>query len=281
MALPDFIIIGAMKCGTSTLQSQLSAQSGVFMTKQKEPNFFSDDAIYEKGLEWYQSLFTDAADDDIKGEASTHYTKLPTYPDCLPRMATDLSAVKLIYMIRNPIERAISHYIHEWSMGVMSDDIEAAFKLYPELLSYGKYGAQIEPYIDTFGLDNIHLTSLEAIKADPQKCLSEIGGFLGAKQFLHWRNNVQRANVSSTRIKRFPFHKILVESSFATNLRRKLVSQRLRDKIKASRQMSKRPKLSDYTKAYYESEFVKDYERLSRLFPDNHHLNLSYPFVSA
>ncbi len=281
MALPDFIIIGAMKCGTSTLQSQLSAQTGVFMTKEKEPNFFSDDAIYEKGIEWYQSLFNDAAVDDIKGEASTHYTKLPTYPDCLSRMAADLSAVKLIYLIRNPIERAISHYIHEWSMGVITEDFETAFKSHPEILSYGHYGAQITPYIDTFGIDNIHLVSLEAIKADPQQSLSEIGEFLGVNRPLHWYKDIQRANVSSARIKRFPFHNILIDSSIATILRRKLIPQGFRDKIKSLRQMSKRPEISECAKKHYELEFIKDYERLSLLFPCNRHLNLSYPFVTT
>ena len=68
MALPDFLIIGAMKCGTSTLQAQLAAQPGIFMTTPKEPNFFSDDAIYANGLGWYEDLFAGAGPDDRKGE---------------------------------------------------------------------------------------------------------------------------------------------------------------------------------------------------------------------
>ena len=60
MALPDFFIIGAMKCGTSTLQAQLARQDGVFMTTPKEPNFFSDDDIFAKGRAWYEGLFADA-----------------------------------------------------------------------------------------------------------------------------------------------------------------------------------------------------------------------------
>ena len=118
MTLPDFIIIGAMKCGTSTLQAQLAAQPGVFMTTPKEPNFFSDDDIFEKGMAWYSALFDGAAPGDLKGEASTHYTKLPNYPDTVSRLkqAYDEAGAdypKLVYMIRNPLERAISHYMHE------------------------------------------------------------------------------------------------------------------------------------------------------------------------
>ncbi len=77
--LPDFIIIGAMKSATSTLHNQLSAQPGIFMSTPKEPNFFSDDDIYNQGLSWYSGLFSDANARDICGESSTHYTKLPDY----------------------------------------------------------------------------------------------------------------------------------------------------------------------------------------------------------
>ena len=54
---PHFIIIGGMKCATSTLHDQLAAQPGFFMTEPKEPNFFSNDEIYERGLDWYTDLF--------------------------------------------------------------------------------------------------------------------------------------------------------------------------------------------------------------------------------
>ena len=95
MALPDYLIIGAMKCGTSTLAVQLGAQPGLFMTTPKEPNFFSDDVIYSRGAAWYQALFDDAKPGDIKGEASTHYTKLPTHPDTLSRLRNLLALLTI------------------------------------------------------------------------------------------------------------------------------------------------------------------------------------------
>ena len=92
--LPDFLIIGAMKSGTSTLQAQLAVQPGLFMTTPKEPNFFSDDDIYAKGIDWYRSLFDAAAAGDLKGEASTHYTKLPDYPDTVTRLAASFARAR-------------------------------------------------------------------------------------------------------------------------------------------------------------------------------------------
>jgi hypothetical protein len=77
---PNFIIIGAMKCATSTLHEQLARQPGFFMSQPKEPNFFSDDSAYARGEDWYLGLFAGTRPGDICGESSTHYTKLPTYP---------------------------------------------------------------------------------------------------------------------------------------------------------------------------------------------------------
>ena len=69
------------------------------MSTPKEPYFFSDDPQYAKGLDWYTSLFDDAADRDICGESSTHYTKLPTYPQTIKRMRQHAPNIKLIYVI--------------------------------------------------------------------------------------------------------------------------------------------------------------------------------------
>ena len=84
--LPDFIVMGAMKSATSTLHEQLSMQHGLFMSEEKEPNFFSNDEVYAKGLDWYSSLFANAPPGAACGESSTHYTKLPTYPQTVARM---------------------------------------------------------------------------------------------------------------------------------------------------------------------------------------------------
>ena len=94
------------------------------MTTPKEPNFFSDDEIFARGLPWYENLFDAAASDDLKGEASTHYTKLPTYPNAAARLHAAHPDAKLIYLTRDPVERLVSHHIHEWTMGNMGRDIE-------------------------------------------------------------------------------------------------------------------------------------------------------------
>ena len=80
---PDFIVVGAMKSATTTLHEQLARQPGVFMSRPKEPNFFSDDAIYARGWGWYSSLFraASAADASRRVEHALHQAShLPVGP---------------------------------------------------------------------------------------------------------------------------------------------------------------------------------------------------------
>ena len=130
--LPDFVIMGAMKCATTTLHKQLAAQLGIFMSTPKEPCFFSNDEVYHKGLDWYQSLFRGAAPGEICGEASTNYTKMPTYPATVDRMQRHLPHVRLIYIMREPIDRLGSHYAHDWTLGDISVPIDQAIDEHPE-----------------------------------------------------------------------------------------------------------------------------------------------------
>lgn len=277
--LPDYIIIGAMKCGTSTLAAQLGAQDALFMTTPKEPNFFSDPDIYAHGLDWYSDLFSPAAPGDLRGEASTHYTKQPDYPDVISRLTATGASPKLIYMIRNPLERAISHYIHEWTEGVISSDLSTALHNFPALINYSCYGDQIAPWAAQFGADNILLLSLEAMQQDHQAVLDAAGAFLG-RENLVWQDNLERVNVSAERIRRLPFQDILINNPVAVRLRRALIPQKLRDNIRQSRQMRERPKLDPADRALLEQRFAADYAKLKAIFPDRPGLDLSYPFLT-
>jgi len=280
MALPDFLIIGAMKCGTSTLQAQLAAQPGILMSTPKEPNFFSDDSIYAQGMKWYESLFDQAAPGDLLGEASTHYTKLPTYPSTLARLQQALAKPKLIYLIRDPVSRALSHYIHEWTMGNMSSDIETSFEKHSELVDYGRYAYQIEPYLEAFGRDAIFLSTLEEMKRAPQDFLDRVGSFLGFGNLLVWQEEQALVNASAERIRRFPLHGLVFDNPVATALRRNLVPQSVRDRIRRGRQMSKRPELPETRIRTLERIYADDFWKLSAMFPDHPDIRSAYPFLS-
>jgi len=276
---PDYIIIGAMKCGTSTLAAQLGAQEGVFMTTPKEPNFFSDDDVHAKGLAWYQDLFATAHPDDLKGEASTHYTKLPTHPETLARLDVLPATPKIIYLIRNPLDRVVSHYIHEWSQGVISTPLEDALNSHPELIDYGRYGMQLAPWVARFGVENVLVLSLEEMKRAQQDVLDRVGSFLGTPN-LHWVMDLEQMNVSAERIRRLPLQSLLVENALATWLRRTLIPQGLRDRVKAARQMQTRPALSEADRLRLIRVYSEDFALLKTTCPDALNLDLAYPFVT-
>ena len=279
MALPDFLIIGAMKCGTSTLQAQLAHQPGVFMTTPKEPNYFSDDPVFAKGQAWYEALFAEAAPDDLKGEASTHYTKLPTHPETIARMRVVLTTPRLIYMIRDPMSRAISHYIHGWSEGRFGPDAAEAFRQTPELVEYGCYGMQIAPYVEAYGADRIHLTSLEQVNADPEAEFGRIAAFLGLPEGTVWIHDLPAQNVSARRVRRLPLQGLLIDNPVATALRRALVPKSIRSRVRAQRTLADRPEIPPDLQVRLESRFLEDRAQLARLFPDHPALELCYPFA--
>jgi hypothetical protein len=268
-----------MKCGTTTLAAQLGAQQGIFVTDPKEPNFFSDDAVWARGPDWYAGLFAHAEPGDLKGEASTHYTKRPTHPHALERMQSLLGDAppRLIYMIRDPVARAVSHYIHGWSRDEIAGSLPQAVAGHPELVDYGCYGMQIAPYVSAFGPEAILLTSLEAMKADPAGELARIGAFLG--RAVQLQDDLGARNVSAERARRLPLHRLLVDNPVATALRRSLVPKALRNRIRRARTMQERPELPADLRARMEARFLADRAELARLFPDHPALTACYPFA--
>jgi hypothetical protein len=232
---PDFLIVGAMKCGTTTLAEQLGAQPGVFMTKPKEPFFFSNDDVFERGLDWYADLFAKAECGDIKGEASTHYTMLPTYPDTIARLKAAVPAPKLIYVLRNPVQRALSHYKHEWIERRITCDATTAFDRHPELIDYGRFAMQLEPFVKVFGCDAIKVTSLELLKTDRDEEFARLGRHIGMTTTARWRDDLKAKNVSSQRSRKLPLHRLLVSHPLSIKLRRSLVPKWLDQHIRLAR----------------------------------------------
>ena len=276
---PDFIVVGAMKCGTSTLAEQLAEQPGIFMTTPKEPNFFSDDAVFARGPGWYASLFDAARPSDIRGEASTHYTKRPDLPRTVERMKAALPQVRLVYMIRDPVARLVSHYIHEWTENRITLPIGAAVQSHTSLVDYGRYGWQIEPFVQAWGAGAICLTSLERLTADPAGELARIAAHVGHAGAVTWHDGLDAANTSANRARKLPFHNVLIANPVATALRRALVPKALRRRIRDSRKMQGRPELPPEVRASLQVRFAEDRALLATFFPGDPSLDMAYPFL--
>lgn len=259
---PDFIIIGAMKCATSTLHEQLALQPGIFMTEPKEPNFFSNDEEYEKGLEWYLSLFETAQITDFCGESSTHYTKLPTYPHTIERLQQHFPNVKLIYIMRHPIDRLVSQYIHEWTQQVISYDINQAIIKHPELIEYSLYTKQLKPYFEAFGQDKILPIFFERFIKFPQEELERVCQFIGYSGQPTWKMDLEIQNASAERLRKSAWRDFLVEAPVLKEIRKTLIPKSFRNWVKGFWTMKKRPQLTEENLKYLQGIFDQDLEIL-------------------
>lgn len=255
---PDFMIIGAMKSATSTLHEQLAASDGFFMSRPKEPNFFSDDDAFGRGLSWYAGLFAAAPAGALKGESSTHYTKLPTHPRTLERLAASVRTRRFVYVMRHPMDRLVSHYIHEWSQGVVREPIDEAVASRPELVAYGCYAMQLAPWFERFGREAVLPVFFERLAAHPEEELARVARFVGHAGPISWKSEIGRQNVSAERVRRSPLRDALVASPTLTALRRRFVPRALRDRIKARWQMRDRPALSPSAAARVAERFDAD-----------------------
>jgi hypothetical protein len=230
--LPDFLIIGAMKSATTTLHVQLSRQPGLFMSQPKEPNFFSDDDQFARGLDWYGALFESAGDDALCGESSTHYTKLPTFPHAVDRIASTFPRVKLIYVMRHPVDRLISQYVHELTTGRITMGILEALETHPELIDYGRYSLQLQPYLETFGPESVLPVFFSRLVEHSQDELERICRFIGYAGTPRWDHAVKPQNVGSERLRQSMLREVLVRAPLLTTLRRSLVPRSWSESIK-------------------------------------------------
>jgi hypothetical protein len=242
--LPNFVIIGAMKSATSTLYEQLLRQPGIFLPRLKEPNFFSNDEHYSRGMEWYSGLFEEAGGSDILGEASTHYTKLPTYPQTVTRMRNCLEQPRLIYVMRDPVDRLISQYIHQWSEGEIRCGLDEALTRHPELIAYSCFVHQLEPFITAYGKSTILPVFFDRLRADPRGQLERVCRFVGYEGEVEWHEDLSRRNVSAERVRKFPLYDLLVDHPVATKLRQALIPKPVRKRVRQFLSFGEQPTLS-------------------------------------
>jgi hypothetical protein len=194
---PNFIIIGAARSGTTSLYKYLESHPDVFMSEVKEINFFSNEKYWRKGTSWYYTHFQKAKEKCI-GEASTSYTNYPNLLNTPSRVYDLLPDAKLIYVLRDPINRFISHYLHRVDRGVEERNIEDIIKNHKNdfLLTQGKYYLQIKQYLKYFHKDSILLLTIEDLKNSPNETVKNIYKFLNVDDSFSKKQKLFRHNVN-------------------------------------------------------------------------------------
>lgn len=176
--LPNLIIIGAMKCGTTSLHHYLNLHPQISMSRHKELDFFIPTKKWKKGLEWYESHFNEQA--EIRGEASPNYTNYPYWSGVAEKIYSVVPDAKLIYLVRDPIERIISHYVHQYAAGKEDRTINQALTNFTnnQYIARSQYYQQLNQYLQCFPAENILVLSLENLSTQTESTLKIVLQFL-------------------------------------------------------------------------------------------------------
>lgn len=174
MTLPTFIVIGPGKTGTTWLYQCLAEHPEIKLARgTKETVFFN--SYYGRGLDWYQRFFEGCERARAIGEVSNNYFFSPDAP---ARIAKDIPDVKLIAMLRDPIDRLTSAYnfFHRWRG---KEKFEQVIKRRSQMVSNNFYDVFLERWLQFFPRDRLLVVLHDDLKSDPQKLLREIYSFLG------------------------------------------------------------------------------------------------------
>ena len=164
-ALPNLIVIGGLKCGTTSLHHYLSLHPRISMSRPKELNFFVAELNWELGPDWYASHFDRSA--PVRGETSPHYTNLPRFAGVAERMRSLIPEARVVYMVRDPVDRMLSHYLHNLGAGYESRSMEDALAdPHGSYLNRSRYAMQVEPYLEAFGADRVAIVAREELRDD-------------------------------------------------------------------------------------------------------------------
>ncbi len=181
--LPNLIVIGAARCGTTSLHRYLDLHPQIFMSVHKELNFFAPERNWHRGLAWYESQFRRPA--DVLGESSPCYTRHPAVSDVPEHMASIVPDARLIYLVRDPVERAVSDYLFSrWVVeaplpeaGVALADLDRS----PHVVS-SRYATQLERYLPYYALERILVVDTADLGTKRPETLARIFRFLGVDE---------------------------------------------------------------------------------------------------
>jgi len=171
--IPNFLLVGATKAATTWLYQRLNEHPEIYVPSLKEVNYFS--RRYDRPQEWYLSFFTDVKEEKAIGELSPSYFTSAEAPSRIKAFNPNM---RLIFMLRNPIQRVYSHYCMELRYNTVSEDIEQELNLDSIIVRESLYYQQITKYLELFPRENLKFIIYDDIKTNPQKVLVDLYNFL-------------------------------------------------------------------------------------------------------
>jgi hypothetical protein len=177
-ALPNLIVIGAQKCGTSGLHYHLGLHPEISMSKPKELNFFIAERNWPKGDEWYRRHFDPAA--TVRGEASPNYTAYPHHLGVPERMHSVVPDARLVYAVRDPLERIAAHWVHNYAKRREKGDL-ATTLTHPNTtyVIRSQYYMQLQQFLTHFPREQVLVIDQAEMRSDRLATLRRVFEFVG------------------------------------------------------------------------------------------------------
>ncbi|NES20322.1 MAG: sulfotransferase [Symploca sp. SIO3E6] len=188
--IEDFaLIIGGMKCGTTSLFNYLVQHPQISGCIHKEPCFFSVHKNWNQGFEWYQKLWEwDKNHHQVALESSTSYTRIPAYLNAAEKIAQTKANFKFIYIMRDPIKRIESHYNFSLALGHPETYQPISMGIDQRLIDTSKYAKQIREYYNRFSSNDILLLQFEDLKDNRLTLINQIIKFLNLDPYNHFQD---------------------------------------------------------------------------------------------
>lgn len=294
--LPNFLIAGSAKCGTSSLHNYLAQHPEIFMSKRKEPRFFSSqvnplplkgpkdyrvEKWYVKTFPEYCQLFKDAGAHKVVGESSAD--NLYFYKGTIPVIKKYLGDPKIILVLRNPVKRSFSAYQHlvrddreqlsfEEGLQAEQERIDNNWELIYHYRAVSRYYEPVKAYLESFS--NVKVILNEDLAKEPQKALMEVFEFLGVDKNVPIKDKKTKYNMSGKPRSRW-LHEFLFEGHPARNFLRPVVRFFIPRNYRKSISLAVQQKnlvqmeINPQTAAQLKKEFAEEIEKLGKLINKN------------
>lgn len=255
----DFMIIGAMKSGTTDLASKLAHHSRVCFCEKKEPHFFNASKDWASRLVEYHRLYAPLPG-QICGEGSTSYSDLGTYPNVVDRLYEYNPNLKFIYLVRDPIDRIKSQYAHRLMRGTAHMDPEQEFEQRRmRYVSQSSYGQTLKRYGEAFGYDRILTVGFETYVREMSRESQRVCEFLELPSEDLMQFTARNTSIGSNRSRLSPVYYLDHVLSYSPLSVRRMIGRRVSVKLR------EKPELPGHLEQDLWRELKPDMELLSDL----------------
>ena len=288
--LPNFLCIGAPKSGTTSLYDLLKQHKDVFLPSFKEPHFFDSDESWNKGVEWYQSSYYAKANNQCIGDFTPTYLSNISAPRRIKKVLGN--QVKFVVILRNPIDRAYSHYLH--TLRDQHENLSFAEALEEEAqrlrnfreennhialirfayLEQGMYSEQLERYFKFFDREQFYITTFDDFVSKQEQVVKEICVFLGLQEQEGMQYLLQ--SNKSSKARSVALKNVIKKPSLIKKVAKWLVPsfsyrQKIRNLIQAlnNKSITKKPLSEINRKSYYQRYFKQEIQSLEDLLSIN------------